>query len=161
MTEAKSRIALHVKKTRGTNVDPENGPRPRNVAQQFDCWSFGVTRFFKGISCTWVSSCWFVNESCAIERKHTHTTHMKKLKSLLVQLNVMDQHLSRSTSAIMCNYGLQRHARTTFIHLRTTAQQDMITLFWSSPEMENKCYQKLYNDSALFFLFTLMQCHLL
>lgn len=48
---------------------------------------------------------------------------------MLVRLLLIDQHLSGSTSAIMCNLGLQRYAWTTFIHLSATAQQNMITLF--------------------------------
>lgn len=75
----------------------------------------------KNLSCV---SFKFVNESCAIELKNIRAY----FKSLPVQLLTIDQHLSRSTSAIMYNLGLRRHAPTTFIHLSTTAQQNMITL---------------------------------
>lgn len=75
----------------------------------------------KNLSCI---SCKFVNDSCAIELKNIRAY----FKSLLVQLLTIDQHLSRSTSAIMYNLGLRRHAPTTFIHLSTTVQQNMITL---------------------------------
>lgn len=68
-------------------------------------------------------------EFCYEAKTHTHTQHTKRFKSMLVRLLMIDQHLLGSTSAIMCNLGLQRYAWTTFIHLSTTAQQNMITLF--------------------------------
>lgn len=108
---------------------------------------------FESPDASWIA-CRFVNKRFANKQTHAHTyTHAKK-----VQIRAGAAPDDRSTSTIMYNLGLLKYAWTTFIHLSATAQQNMITLFWSSPETENKCYQKLYNQTVFFFFFFSFVC---